>query len=348
MVMTFASQALAAKVKARYGKRLSENQYNDLLHKRSVAEVAGYLKSLPGYSEMLRDIQESTIHRGQLENILRRSYFFQYLELMNYNFDGKDGLYTYLIRRYEVEQILKRIQAINSGATEEYVAQIPTFVSTYARFDFMGLSSAKDFDTLLAKLKKTPYEKALAPYKPLRGELIDYSACEQALYACFYVDLCKNIRSSFQGKQQQELLKIIAYQVELRDIQIIYRLKLFYNMPSNKIRLYLLPEVKESGMIRPKLMDKLITAATPEQFLELFEGSIYGKMLPQDSPNFEYSLSYIRYKLFCKELTFSTSTPVIFLSYLLLGEIQIQNIITIIEGIRYQIEPDEIKKLVIL
>lgn len=347
MFSAFSSGALATKIKAHYGKHLTENQYNELMHKHSVAEAAGYLKSQPGYTEIFKDIQETNARRGQIENILRRSEFFQYLELLNYNFDGKESFYASLIRRYEVEQILQKVQAINSGETVAYVAQVPTFISSYALFDFMSLSTVQDFDALMSKLKKTPYCKILLPLRPQNGQLIDYAACEQILYAHYYQELCNTIKNSFSGEQQKQLLYIISCQVELRDLEIIYRLIRFYDMPSEKIRHYLLPEIKTDGYIRSKLMEKFLSASSAEQFMEFFKASPYKNFIPENSPSLEYSIAYIQYRLLSKKLAFSSYTPVIFIAYQFLSEIQIQNVITVIEGIRYQLDPDEIKKLVV-
>ena len=65
--MSSTSFAVLAKARAKFGKRLTEKDYNSLLNSNSVAEVMSYLKSYTHYAEALRDINERDVHRGRLE-----------------------------------------------------------------------------------------------------------------------------------------------------------------------------------------------------------------------------------------------------------------------------------------
>ena len=51
------------------GGRLSKEDYDELLRRKSVADITFYLKHQTAYSEVLSDVHEATIHRGQLENL---------------------------------------------------------------------------------------------------------------------------------------------------------------------------------------------------------------------------------------------------------------------------------------
>ena len=44
---SLSSNTISAKAKSMYGKRLTEENYNDMLHKNNVAEIAAYLRILP-------------------------------------------------------------------------------------------------------------------------------------------------------------------------------------------------------------------------------------------------------------------------------------------------------------
>ena len=44
MIRTYSDNAVLAKVRALYGKRLTENDYTQLMGKKTVGEVAAYLK----------------------------------------------------------------------------------------------------------------------------------------------------------------------------------------------------------------------------------------------------------------------------------------------------------------
>ena len=78
------NHAVTAKARALYGRRITPEQYKDLLRCRNVPEVASYLKSSTSYADALQNISESNIHRGQLENMLRRWNFDSYAKMYYY------------------------------------------------------------------------------------------------------------------------------------------------------------------------------------------------------------------------------------------------------------------------
>ena len=48
-----------------------------------------------------------------------------------------------------------------------------------------------------------------------------------------------------------------------------------------------------------------------------------------------------------KFMYFSTDVPKVFLAFITLSEIEIENLTNVIEGIRYQVEENEIKQMLI-
>ena len=67
--MSMAEGVIVAKARSMHGEALDEEMYQELLHKKSVAEIAGYLKHETSYAAALKDVRENNIHRGQLESI---------------------------------------------------------------------------------------------------------------------------------------------------------------------------------------------------------------------------------------------------------------------------------------
>ena len=64
--MEMAAGVIAAKARSMLGEQLSAQDYEELLHKRSVAEIAAYLKNVTSYAHALKDVRENNIHSGQL------------------------------------------------------------------------------------------------------------------------------------------------------------------------------------------------------------------------------------------------------------------------------------------
>ena len=68
--MHAAENALLAKTRAMYARRLTPEQYGELLNCRTSGEVAAYLKDKTPYGRHMDTTDPNTIHRGRLENRL--------------------------------------------------------------------------------------------------------------------------------------------------------------------------------------------------------------------------------------------------------------------------------------
>ena len=66
--MSVEYSAIAAKLKAMYSKFLTRDDYEQLLERKSVNDICSYLKSTPGYGEVLEQVNERDIHRGHREH----------------------------------------------------------------------------------------------------------------------------------------------------------------------------------------------------------------------------------------------------------------------------------------
>ena len=74
----YSSNVILAKARAMYGRCLTAQDFHNLLACHSVSEIASYLKNRTAYAGVLADINESTIHRGHLESLLRRKLWNDY------------------------------------------------------------------------------------------------------------------------------------------------------------------------------------------------------------------------------------------------------------------------------
>ncbi|MDR1629054.1 MAG: V-type ATPase subunit [Oscillospiraceae bacterium] len=345
MMTSLSDGAIMTKIKAMYGKRLTEEQYRALMQKKTVAEVAAYLKDETGYSEALSAVQPGSIHRGQLENMLRKTRFNRYLSLMRYEFQ-KESFYDYVVKEVEIDQILQMIRLLNTRRPEEYILQYPAFIEKKAAFSFLSLANVRDFDGLLALLAKTPYANLLRQFRPVGAELIDYTRCEVALQSFYYTGLKEQIKKKFSKKTALQLNEIFDTYTELTNINNILRYKAYFpKTPYAEIRKSMLPT---NDRIPKRFMDELIESPDIDKARDALVHSPYVKYTNgKDNIFIEYELNRIRYNLCRNYLRFSQSTATVFVSYMILSMVEIANITTIIEGIRYGVPHEEIKKMII-
>ena len=70
------------KARALYGKLLTSEDYKSLLERKNVPEVASYLKKNTVYSELLSEINENDVHRGDLEVLFMKSLYDDFVKIL--------------------------------------------------------------------------------------------------------------------------------------------------------------------------------------------------------------------------------------------------------------------------
>lgn len=339
------SLAMAAKAKAMYGKHLKSDDYTELLRKKTVQEITGYLKSETAFKSVLQGINEFAIHRGHLEMLIRQTFYLDFLELIRYGQSNKDHFYEYGVLMIEMKQILMTIRLLSETDKTNQIAQLPIFANRMISFDVEKLIKVNTFDELLSVLRNTPYYNLLKPLKPRSILDIDYANFEVVLKSYYYKRVYEIIEHEFTGKDKQDIKDLFDTQIELENITKIYRLKKYYNSSPLEIKKVLNPTYKR---INKKLLDELIETKDAHGFLLAINQNGYN--IPTDIKEFqyiEYQTDAIMFDLNKRLMRFSTNPNIILVSYLSLLEIEIRNIIDIIEGIRYKVENDKIAKLLI-
>ena len=81
MFTTFSQNAILAKIKAMYGKRITPSQYGEMLHKTSLSELAAYLKNSTRYQDAMDTVNPAALHRGQLEATVKKELFYSLFRL---------------------------------------------------------------------------------------------------------------------------------------------------------------------------------------------------------------------------------------------------------------------------
>ena len=62
---------ISTKIRAMQSKLISESEIQEMLQFTSVSHAAAWLKRTPEYAKAWADLDENTLHRGQIENCSR-------------------------------------------------------------------------------------------------------------------------------------------------------------------------------------------------------------------------------------------------------------------------------------
>ena len=343
--MPTTSYAVLAKARAKNGRRLTERDYASLLACQSVAEVMVYLKSHTHYAAALAEVNERDVHRGRLEMLLRQNLFYEFDSLCRYDSSISSGFSRYVIENIEVEQIIRFLTLLNSNTTEKFIFQFPVYFAKHTEININKLASAKDYDEFLAALGSSPYYNILKTYKPNEKGHLPLSDIENKLYTYVYSNLNEQINKKTKGQERRELNTMFQTINDYNIFSRILRLKKYFNLSPESVKNNLLTEYSS---LSPKLIDRMCKAESSAEVFAIMQRTGEGRLIDKIGYTYASDISpRVRYKLAKKNIRFSNNPSVVMISYMFVYETELMNVISLIEGIRYKLDPKKIQSLLI-
>lgn len=342
MLSKYSSNVILTKVKSMYGKRIRKEDYDNLLSCKNVEQIASYLKSNTHYSSVLSSIDEKTVHRGHLEAVIKTKIFNDCEKLMRFEISTGDSFSRYLITRTEIRQIIKSLALLSGGKAEDYVFTMPVYFNKFTKINLPALSTAKNYDDFLLALGKSHYSQLLKKYNPKNGGKFDIQKIECELYNYLYETFLSGIEGTAGSKAQNELRSIISDYIDYGNFIRIYRSKKMGVDIDDSI-------IVNYGSLKKRYIDKMLEAKDEKEVLEIMKSTNQGKRLNNIEFNYIDELQYrIIYDKCRMSIHMAIDPSIVMLSYIFLMQIEISNIISIIEGVRYNLPRSEIEKLLTL
>ena len=340
----FTYGALSAKARASYGKLLSRKDYEELIEKSNVPEIAGYLKNSTHYKDILSNVDEHGIHRGQLENIIKTDIMKEYARFLKFTSGNARKFLQSTYKKYETESlkiIFRRLETVGSVMSAEGFL---LFLKENASVDFHRLLKSKDSLDFINNLEGTEYYDVL---KPFAADNVDINLfnIEMVLDLNYFKYLHKRMKKYLRGNDKKPLEDSFGIKTDVLNLLWIYRCKKYYNMPKEIILSYLLPY---KASIRKDILGRLIETNDLEEFAKIVSGTKYAEIFERDideffEVNFAEYMYNVHMRLFRRyPLTVSSAVD-----YIHMKEYELSNIISVIEGIRYGLRPDKIKKFIV-
>lgn len=339
------SFAVLTKARAKFGKRLTEKDYSNLLACQSVTEVMSYLKSYTHYSASLRDINERDIHRGILEALLRQNLFYEFDSLCRYDSSVSVGFSRYVIETVEVEQIIRFLVLLNSNSTEKFIYQFPSYFSKHTDIDINELANAKDYEEFLKALTKSPYYDILKNFSADENGCLHISEIENKLYDFVFSNMLETINKKTKGREKHDLLSFFYTINDYNIFSRILRLKKYYNLSPEAIKSNLLLNYCD---ISPKAVDMMCRAESSAEVFSVMQSTHNGKLIDKIGYVYASDISpRVKYRLARKNMHFSNNPSVVMMSYMFVTETELMNVVSLIEGIRYKLDTKLIQSLLI-
>ncbi len=344
--MSFSANAVLAKSRAVYGRRLTREDYARLASMKSVSDVCEYLRQTPRYEKALSDVNSRTIHRGRLEELLKRAVYDVFESFHIFDYSNCRSYFKFIVARVEIEQMIAAVSAVISKSSDYYIAALPQFIAEHSYFDLPAIASAENIKTAAEILRKTPYcsgkkIKKMLSEAAATGEL-SIPEFESELYAEYYLNLLKLIENEFHGREKKEFKTAVLRTIDMENVVFIYRKAQFSGMTSGENRASLIPfkyrlsaeETEE--LAKEKSVEKIA--------LYLEKKGFYGT----NPETIELLTDSISQRELEKKLRLSQSPAVVYFALTQCLLIEMKNIRTLIEGVRYGLSGTEILKMLVI
>lgn len=342
---SWANNAIVAKAKSIYGGFIKPDEYIRMTKLKSLSDLVGYLKKHKNYRDMLAGVQENSIHRGTLEALIKKNAFKQIDRLVKFANAKDEEFYQLNYVRQETELILAAIRMIIADEYFDSNIKSATLFDVKTNINVSKLLKATNLTDILDVVSKTKYAELIAPYETKNNNNIRYLDIEHTLEEHYYDEAFRRIDKHYDGKVKKDLENVFQTRIELGNIIKIYRLKKFYSASTITIKDVL---ILKHSRISEAEMDRIISINNPDEILMYLSNSEFSKFSSDKEYIFvEYYAGRIRYELAKKNIYYGTNVPTIYLSFIALSEMEIENITNIIEGIRYQVNEQEIQQMLI-
>ena len=149
--------AVLAKARALYGRRLRADDYRRLMGCRTMTELAAALKEYPLYADALAEVNPQYARRAQLENLLRQGLYARYDSLCRYDRSAGSKVYEYFTLCCEVDELTAAMRCLDAGRPGDYLFRLPEFMQQRCCIDLYALAKATSLDGILAAVADTPW-----------------------------------------------------------------------------------------------------------------------------------------------------------------------------------------------
>ncbi len=342
--------ATVVKARAIYGKHLTHSDYIELASQKKVTDAAEYLKKNTYFADALANIDTSTIHRGFLESILHKEYFDRYESLCRFQGLDDKPFFNFLFVRSEIRELLKALLYLNNDNNDIYIESMYAHLIEKSCIDLIALAKASNFKEVLNVLRHTPYYDVLKGITPDSDGNIPYTKCEVKLRTYYLKWMLESTEKVVHGEARKILSDQIKAQTDVINLINAYRMKKYFNADRETLEKYVLPFY---GKLSKEKQSALFETQSVEDYLRMFSQTSYGRKIKDfsedmNSDQFEKELISIRYDMAKRALMFSQDAAVSVYSLMYLLEVELDNIINIIEGIRYNKSVSYMENLIVV
>jgi V/A-type H+-transporting ATPase subunit C len=340
----FVGNAVLAGAHSMYGQMLSPDDYRNLLSSASVSDAAAYLKLNTSYADLFEKALPGTLNRIQLEDLLRKKLFLRYLNLCKYRKGKAQSFTDFFILKNDMEQVVAKLHSL-LGKTSDFFLSIPGFFISRSELDLIALANSKTYDELITVLSENEsYSKLLAPF---RGASLNNQTAldiELAFFRSYFEKLYSLAKKELATTDFKIMADLLSASSDLEALKYIFRLKslgigdeaLYASIFPNDLSRLSKAKIKSLASCR---IEDFKACVIQGPYAVIFEG--------RPDQSFEQAAETHLYTLHKKHFRFTANPHISMYCFIQLSFWEIRDITHVIEGLRYGLDGNKIKDLLL-
>ena len=248
---------ITTKVRAMESRLFTEEQFREMAALEDVHSAADYLKQQPAYAGIFSGLDDSMLHRGNIERLLTLSLYRDFASLYRFGSLKQRRFLDLYFMHYEIDIMKRALRHVYSKQPAEMdLSEFREFFEKHSLIDLVALSQSESLEEFLSSLKGSIY------YDLLAG-LAENGKCSSFDYELqldlFYFKSLWKIKNKILSKKELKILdECFGSKIDLLNIQWMYRSTQYYHLPAADIYSLLIP-------IRYRLKPEQINRMDPQE-----------------------------------------------------------------------------------
>lgn len=328
-----------AKIRAMKSNLLKDSDYQELASARNIPEAFALLKKHKGYAKLLTNANEADLHRGDIEKMLTNAIYLDFQKIYRFAPIDQRRFLDLYFHRYEVAILKTCLRMIFDHRDLTLNLRIfEDFFQKHSNINLRELSACRTTDELVANLSGTIYYTPLSKLAVIESPTLwDY---EMTLDLFYFKWFFKQGDKILDRNQKLHFTETYGTTMDLLNISWIYRSKYYFHMSDAKIYAHLIPVEHH---LRKENIRALVEANDKSGFNTLLKDTYYGRRYENyQIDTLEDTYITIRRNIQHKAAKNDPYSAATVISYLFEKEHEIDQVTTVLEGVRYGLEKEQI------
>lgn len=331
------------KIRAIRSRLLTSENYRELAAIPTVTDALAYLKRQPGYQELFANVDESALHRSDIEKMLTNAIYKDFQNIYRFSPVGQRKFLELYFHRYEVailKTCLRMVFDHRDAALDLKIFE--DFFQRHSSISLRKISESRTIGEFVENLKGSIYYDALSRLAGIKDPTLwDYEMAIDLFYFDWFFKTGEKVMKKEQLRHFQD-----AYgtKMDLLNIMWIYRSRHYFHMTDAEIYAHLIPVPYH---LRRSDIKSMVDADSREAFSAAVKNTYYGRRFEGFSAeHLQETYSQIRQQVQHKAAARDPYSVATVISYLYEKEHEIDKITTVLECVRYGLSQEETLKYI--